>query len=163
VQLQAQVHDENFQPVNAASVVATVFSPDGASHELPLQLSVEEDGVFRGDWEAPAPGVYRVEVVARLGEKEIGKGASYFQRADGALEYFSGEQNVPFLTRLAEQTGGKYYPLEKASAVPEQLNYSPAGISTPEVRDLWDMPAWLFLLLILKGTEWVLRKRWRSI
>jgi uncharacterized membrane protein len=163
VHLQAQVYDENFQPVNGASVVATVFSPDGATHEVPLQLSVEADGVFRGDWEAASPGVYRLEVDARVGDKEIGKGGSYFQRADGALEYFSAEQNVSLLTRLAEQTGGKYYPLEKAKALPEQLTYSPAGISVPEVRDLWDMPVWLFLLLILKGTEWVFRKKWRSI
>ena len=163
VRLQAKVYDENFQPVNGASVMATVFSPDGSSREMPLQLSVEEDGVFHGDWEAPSPGVYRVEVAARTGAKEIGKGSSYFQRADGVLESFSAEQNVPMLTRLAEQTGGKYYPIEKADSLPEQLTYSPAGISAPEVLDLWDMPAWLFLLLILKGTEWVLRKKWRSI
>jgi len=163
VRLQAQVDDENFQAVNGASVSATVFSPDGSSQEIPLQLSVEEDGVFRAEVEAPSPGVYRVEVTARAGEKEIGKGGSYFQRADGGLESFSAEQNVPFLKRLAEQTGGKYYPLDQAGSLPEQLTYSPAGISAPEVRDLWDMPAWLLLLLILKGTEWAFRKQWRTV
>ena len=163
VRIQAEIYDEKFQPVNAASTIATISLPDGSIEELPLQLSVEEDGVFRGEWEAAAPGVYRVDVVARAGEKEIGRNSSYFQRADGSLEYFSAEQNVSLLTRLAEDTGGKYYPLEQAGRLPEQLTYSPAGITVPEVRDLWDMPFWLLLLFVLKGTEWILRKRWRSI
>ncbi|MBI3895918.1 MAG: hypothetical protein HY313_08290 [Acidobacteria bacterium] len=163
VNLIAQVHDENFEPVNNASVAATVHFPDGTTQELPLQPSATEDGVFRGALEAKPSGVYRVEVLARLGDREIGKDASYFQRADGLLEFFSAEQNVSLLTRLAEQTGGRYYPLEKADALPEQLSYSPAGVTVPEVRDLWDMPAWFLLLFLLKGTEWVLRKRWRTI
>jgi uncharacterized membrane protein len=163
VRLQAQVTDETFQPVNGATVTATVSSPDGSKQDIPMQLSVEEDGIFRAEVDAPSAGVYRVEVSARNGEKEVGRSSAYFQRADGGLEYFSAEQNVPFLTRLAEQTGGKYYPIEKADALPEQLTYSPAGISVPEVRDLWDMPVWLFLLFGIKGTEWIMRKRWRSI
>ena len=163
VDLVAQVHDENSEPVNGAAVVATIFPPDGTTQELPLQPSTAEDGIFRGTWEAKPAGVYRVEVAARLGDREIGKSASYFQRADGLLEFFSPEQNVPLLTRLAEQTGGRYYPLEKTGALPEQLTYSPAGVTVPEVRDLWDMPAWFLLLFLLKGTEWVLRKRWRTI
>ena len=163
VRIQAAIYDEKFQPVNAASTIATISLPDGSTVELPLQLSVEEDGVFRGEWEASAPGVYRVDVVARAGEKEIGRNSSYFQRADGSLEFFSAEQNVSLLTRLAEETGGGYYPLAEAGRLPEQLTYSPAGITVPEVRDLWDMPFWILLLFLLKGTEWILRKRWRSI
>ena len=130
-----------------------------------LNTGARDDNVcgLHSEWEAQAPGVYRVEAVARLGDKEIGRSSSYFQRADGSLESFSAEQDVALLTRLAEQTGGAYYPIERAEALPEQLTYSPAGISVPEVRDLWDMPAWLVLLFLLKGTEWVLRKRWRTI
>ncbi|MBI4465549.1 MAG: hypothetical protein HY647_12665 [Acidobacteria bacterium] len=163
VRLVAQVYDEEYQPVNGATAVATIHSPDGKTHELPLQLSPEGEGLFRGGWQAVGPGVYQVEVVARLGEKELGKSSSYFQRADGLLEYFSAEQNVSLLTRFADQTGGRYYPIEKAGALPEQLTYSPAGVSVPEVRELWDMPFWLLLIFLLKGTEWVLRKRWRTI
>ncbi|MBI2816441.1 MAG: hypothetical protein HYX72_05850 [Acidobacteria bacterium] len=163
VRFQAQVYDENYQPVNGAAVVATLHAPDGSSQSIPMDLSVELDGVFRGAYDAVSPGVYRLEVTARLGDKEIGKGGSYFQRADGGLEAFSAEQNKPFLTRLAEQTGGKYYPISRADLLPEQLTYSPAGISAPEIRDLWDMPVWLLALLILKGTEWALRKKWHTV
>ena len=76
-----------------------------------------EAGVFRAAWEAKPEGVYRVEVAARLGDREIGKGAAYFQRANGRQEFFSSEQNVSLLTRLAEQSGGKYFPLKESDSL----------------------------------------------
>ncbi|MBI3934817.1 MAG: hypothetical protein HY316_08990 [Acidobacteria bacterium] len=163
VRLTAHVYDEDFQPVNAASAVATIHSPDGTTQEVPLQHAVDQDGVFWAEVNAAPVGVYRVDLNAQNAGKPIGTGSSYFQRADGILEHFSPEQNVQLLTRMAEQTGGRYYPLEEASALPEQLTYSPAGVSVPEIRDLWDMPVWLLLLLLLKGGEWVLRKRWKTV
>jgi hypothetical protein len=163
VRLMAHVYDEAFEPVNAANSVATIHNPDGSTQELRMQHSPEEDGVFWGEFLAPSTGVYRVDLNATLGEKQIGTSTAYFQRVDGVLEHFSPEQNVGLLTRMAEQTGGKYYPLDEASALPEQLTYSPAGVSIPEVRDLWDMPFWLLLILGLKGAEWALRKRWKTV
>jgi len=163
VRLTAHVYDEDFQPVNAAAAIATIHSPDGSTLEVPLQHSVEQDGVFWGEVNASPVGVYRVELKADNAGKPVGTGSAFFQRADGVLEHFSPEQNVQLLTRMAEQTGGKYYPLEEASALPEQLTYSPAGVSVPEIRDLWDMPVWLLLILLLKGGEWVMRKRWKTV
>jgi hypothetical protein len=163
VRLTAQVYDENFQPVNAAHAVATVHSPDGSTVEVPMQHSVDQDGVFWGEVSASPVGVYRVDMKAENAGTLIGNSSAYFQRADGILEHFSPEQNVQLLTRMAERTGGRYYPLEDASAMPEQLTYSPAGVSVPEIRDLWDMPVWLLLILVLKGGEWAMRKRWKTV
>jgi len=128
-----------------------------------LQHSIEEEGVFWGEWDAGPTGVYKVDLDAQFGGKSIGTATSYFQRTDGVLEYFSAEQNVALLKRLADQTGGRYYPLSEAASLPEQLTYSPAGVSVPDVRDLWDMPFWLLLLLLLRGGEWVLRKRLKTV
>jgi hypothetical protein len=163
VRLTAQVYDEEFQPVNAATATATIHGPDGSTYEVPLPPALEEDGAYRVEWDAEAPGVYRVELVARRGDQELGRANAFFQRADGGVEFFSAEQNSTLLRRLAEQTGGRYYPIDQADALPEQLTYSPAGVTVPEVRDLWDLPALFLLLFVLKGTEWALRKKWRTI
>jgi hypothetical protein len=163
VRLTAHVYDEDFEPINAATAVATIQFPDGSTRDLPMQHAVDEDGVFWGETDAAPVGVYRVDLKAENNGKPAGTASAYFQRADGVLEHFSPEQNVQLLTRMAEQTGGRYYPLEKASALPEQLTYSPAGVSVPEIRDLWDMPLWLLLILLLKGGEWVMRKRWKTV
>jgi hypothetical protein len=163
IRLMAHVYDEAFEPVNAANAVATIHFPDGSTQELRMQHSLEEDGVFWGEFSAPPTGIYRVDLNATLSDKPIGSSSAYFQSADGILEHFSPQQNIGLLTRLAEQTGGRYYPLDEASALPEQLTYSPAGVSIPEVRDLWDMPIWLLLILGLKGGEWAMRKRWKTV
>jgi hypothetical protein len=163
VRLTAHVYDESFEPVNAATAVATVHLPDGSNQEIEMHHSASEDGVFEADATVAPAGVYKVDLDAKVAGKSVGTGSTYFQRGDGILEHFSPEQNVALLSRLAEQTGGKYYPLDQASSLPEQLTYSPAGVSIPEVRDLWDMPVWLVLLLLLKGGEWVLRKRLKTV
>jgi uncharacterized membrane protein len=163
VRITAQVYDENFEPMNAANATATVHSPDGSTVEVPMQHSVDQDGIFWGEVTASPVGVYRVDLKAENAGQAIGASSAYFQRVDGVLEHFSPEQNVQLLTRMAERTGGRYYPLEDAAALPEQLTYSPAGVSVPEIRDLWDMPIWLLLIFLLKGAEWAMRKRWKTV
>jgi hypothetical protein len=163
VRLIGHVYDEQFEPVNAAVAVAKIQMPDGTSQDVQMTHAVDEEGVFYGEFRADPAGIYKVDMSAKLADKVIGTDSSYFQRADGIVEHYSPELNVPFLTRMAEQTGGKYYPLAEAGKLPEQLTYSPAGVTVPEVRDLWDMPLLLLLIFMLKGAEWVMRKRWRTV
>jgi hypothetical protein len=163
VRLVGHVYDEEFEPVNAAEAVATVHMPDGSTQDVPMAHAVDEDGVFYGEFKADPNGIYNVQMTAKLADKQIGASTAYFQRADGVVEHYSPELNSQFLSRMAEQTGGKYYPLSEAGKLPEQLTYSPAGVSVPEVRDLWDMPIWLLLIFLFKGAEWIMRKRWRTV
>ena len=45
----------------------------------------------------------------------------------------------------------------------KDINYSEAGITVRETRDLWDMPAIFLLLLMLRSGEWLLRRKWGVI
>ena len=56
--LTARVYDENFEPVNAASAVATIHAPDGSNQEIQLRHSAEEEGVFEGEVTSQPTGVY---------------------------------------------------------------------------------------------------------
>jgi hypothetical protein len=64
------------------------------------------------------------------------------------------------LEKLAEQTGGKYYRSADADKLLSEISYSEAGITTRETRDLWDMPIVFFAAILLRGSEWLLRRRW---
>jgi len=64
---------------------------------------------------------------------------------------------------LSEETGGRYYTPERANKLEQEIEYSEAGITSREMKDLWDMPAVLLLLLGLRGTEWMLRRRWGTV
>jgi len=41
----------------------------------------------------------------------------------------------------------------------EEISYSEAGITARETKDLWDMPVIFLLALMLRASEWVLRRK----
>ena len=83
-----------------------------------------------------------------------------FRREDGVAENFRSAQNRELLEKLAEQTGGRYFPAAEGRKLAENISYSEAGITTRETKDLWDMPMVFVLALVLRGSEWLLRRRW---
>ena len=163
VPLRVQARDAAFSPLGDGSVEVQVVAPDGTVSEVPLRAVPQEPGAFEGDWYSPGPGSYLAETVVRQGGQEIGRDRFTFRREDGVAEDFRTEQNRELLETLAEETGGRYYRLEDLSRLGKEIIYSQAGISTREHRELWNMPAILLLLLILRGTEWVLRRKWGVI
>jgi hypothetical protein len=83
-----------------------------------------------------------------------------FRREDGVAENFHTSQNRELLEKLSEETGGRYYQPSETSKLANEISYSEAGITTRETRDLWDMPALFLLVLAIRATEWLLRRRW---
>ena len=65
---------------------------------------------------------------------------------------------APLLQRIAQETGGRFYPSDNVAALLEDVKYTGRGVTTIEERDLWDMPALLILLLGLVLGEWTYRR-----
>jgi hypothetical protein len=98
--------------------------------------------------------------VARRDEEEIGRDVLAFRREDGVAENFGVTQDRELLEKLAQQTGGRYYTASGAAKLGAEISYSEAGITTRETKDIWNMPAVFLLALLLRGSEWVLRRKW---
>ncbi len=158
--LRAEVHDKAYRPAPDARVEARILNPAGESATIELRPKNDEAGVYTAEWNAAATGGYLAEIVARRGDEELGRDIVTVRREDGVAENFRTEQNRALLERLAEQTGGRYYRPEEASKLSQEIEYSEAGIAVRESRDLWNVPAMLFLALVLRSAEWVLRRRW---
>jgi len=160
VPLRVDVRDKSFRPVANATVEAHIVGPGGTAANISLVPAPLEDGVYAADWSADKPGSYMAEVVARQGTQEAGRDVLVFRREDGVAENFHLAQNRELLEKLAEQTGGHYYPASRASRLSEDISYSEAGITTRETKDLWDMPVVFLAALLLRGSEWLLRRKW---
>ena len=160
VPLRVEVRDKSFQPVSAATVEAHIAGPEGTAGSISLAPAPLEEGVYTADWNADRPGSYMAEIVARQGQQEIGSDILVFRRENGVAENFHVTQNRELLEKLAEQTGGHYYPADRASRLSEDISYSEAGITTRETKDLWDMPAVFLAALLLRASEWLLRRKW---
>ena len=163
VTLRAEVRDKAFEPVPNAVVEAHIVGPDGAATSIEMTPQPLEEGVYTTEWNAEKAGSYVAEIVAGRDKEELGRDVVVFRREDGVAENFRTAQNRELLEKLAEQTGGRYYTAANAARLPEEISYSEAGITTRETKDLWDMPVVFLLALLLRGSEWVLRRRWGAV
>jgi uncharacterized membrane protein len=160
VPLRAEVRDKNYIPVSDASVEANIMGPNGLSEKIELQPDPTTVGLYTADWGAVPQGSYVVETVARRGDEEAGRDIVTFRREDGVAENFSTHQNRELLEKLAQQTGGKYWRPTEVNKLAEEISYSESGISIRETRDLWNAPFFFILALLLRGSEWLLRRKW---
>jgi len=160
VHLRAEVRGKDFKPKGDATVQAHVVGPGGLTETFELKPVPLEQGVYAADWTAEKTGTYVAEITAKTDKEEVGRDVVTFRREDGVAENFRSTQNRELLEKLAEQTGGRYYTPAEARKLPSSISYSEAGITTRETKDLWDMPMVFLVALMLRGSEWLLRRRW---
>ena len=161
VKLRAEIRDKAFDPTSEAAVEYSVIDGRGLEqHKLPMTPVVGEPGVYEATYETPRPGLYRFTATASIDGEELGTGRFAVRREDGIIENFRVQQNRPLLERIAAATGGRYFALADVGGLPEAVSFSEAGIVERQVLDLWNMPAFFLLLLLLKCGEWLVRLFW---
>jgi uncharacterized membrane protein len=160
VRIVADLRDKKFNPATDARAVARVVKPSGATAEVPLRFTArDEANVYVGEFRAEELGRHRIELTAS--GASIGEAAaqSEFLVAELNREFYDASLNEELLKRIAAETGGKYYTLEEAGALVDDLTYRQTDNSRPVTKDLWDMPVNFLLLVGLLVGEWFLRKR----
>ena len=160
VQLKAEVRGRDYLPAPEARVEAHISGPQGFASVVDFSPGPSSAGVFQADWTAEQTGLYEAEVVAKRGQEEVGRDRVIFQRTDGVAENFHTEQNRQLLEKLATETGGRYWRPQELSRLSSEIPYSAAGITLRETKDLWNMPAVFLLMLGLRSSEWLLRRKW---
>jgi len=160
VPIRVEVRDKQYKPVTNAKVQARFLQPDGTSATMELPPVPLEEGIYGGEWTAEQAGSYVVEILAGQETEQVGHDVLTFRREDGVAENFHTSQNKELLTKLSEQTGGRYYKPDQASKLTNEISYSEAGITTRETRDLWDMPVIFLLAMAIRASEWLLRRKW---
>lgn len=160
VPLRAVVRDKTYQPVAGATVEATITRPDGGSDVVTMKPDPLESGTYTGEYSAEKPGAYVAEIAGRQAQNDLGRDTITFRREDGVAENFGAAQNKDLLEKLAEDTNGNYYTPSKAGRLPEEIAVSEAGISAHDNLDIWDMPILFLLVILIRGGEWLLRRKW---
>ena len=158
VRVTATVLDSTYLEVNDASVLATITSPTGDQEQVVMPWTVEEDGVYAIDVLPTFEGDWTIDVSAAGGEVILGTGALQLSAGPSDAEFFDAGRRTPVLRRLAQETGGRFYTPDNVSSLPEDLQFTGAGVTLTEERDLWDMPILFILLLGLVGAEWSYRR-----
>ena len=158
ITLTAEVTDSGYIHLNGAEVTATVTTPSGAIHEVPLEWTVSQDGEYRGTFSATEDGRHEVYVGARRAGSEFGSGVTHFEVGDVAAEFYGAEMQTDVLEQVAQETGGHFYTPETVATLPEDVSFTESGTSVFEERDLWDMPIVFLVLIACLGAEWTFRR-----
>jgi uncharacterized membrane protein len=166
VTLTADVRDQQYNPAPDAKVEAHLLGPSGVTASVELSPVADSPGQFQAAWSAPKTGSYLTEVTAQRADpstgtlKELGRDVLTFQRMDGVAENFHTEQNRELLERLATQTGGQYWKPADLGKLASRIPFSEAGVTMRETRDLWNLPLIFLILVLLRFSEWWLRRKW---
>ena len=166
VKIEARVLDEAFVPWQAAQIEMSLELGDGTRRSHTLNAVAGREGWFAGrvPFDRPGPAVVRVPLAgsgaidsADAREESLVKHV-LVQQPD--IELRSLRLRADRLAELAERTGGRYTPLEKAGELPnwieaaEQVKVT-RGSDTP----LWDRGSVLIVVASLLVVEWALRRR----
>lgn len=159
ISVRAEVSDSAFLRANGATVGGSITTASGVTQDVALEWAVERDGEYRTTYVPVGNGVHEVRLRAAVGGDTVRAEPAYVRVAPPTAEYFGAEMRPALLRQVAEETGGRYYPAERALEVAADLQYSASGATVVERKELWDMPALLLSLLSALGAEWALRRR----
>jgi uncharacterized membrane protein len=163
VELQAELRNEEFEPINDARVELLVAPERDPAFVQVMQPSGKNDGRYVATIEAPSTGLYRIDMTAQTpnaGDEAALTATTHVRREDGVLENFATQQHRAVLERIADVTGGRYWTLDQLDGLAAAIPYSKAGIVERQTLDLWNLPIVFIVLLLLKLSEWLLRLRW---
>jgi hypothetical protein len=166
IAFQGQIFDESYRPMDRAQV--KVFArrkdaQDGAEVAGDLFASGRRDGNYRGELPALAAGEYEYRAEVYLGDQPIGEDQGRFVVEEYTLEFERVELNEPLLREIARASGGQYFPLAEAGALPAALPLLSREVSGRKELELWNHPAVLIALILLLATEWTIRKKNRLL
>ncbi|MYB95277.1 hypothetical protein F4054_13870 [Candidatus Poribacteria bacterium] len=159
VVIEVTATDQQFQLTNNAKIRAIVVDEAGKRKELKLEQVLGEDGRYTARFIPNQYGEYTVTATGTLAGESLGEQQTLFEVKASYAEFSNAELNVPLLKTLAEVSGGKYYAMEEAAQLVNQIPLVESATSKITDVDIWDIPLIFGAVIALLGFEWFLRKR----
>ena len=151
--------DDDFALTNDAKLRAIVVGEDGVRKELNLEQELGKDGQYSARFIPSRYGEYTITATGTLDGETLGKQQALLEVKQSYAEFSDAALNVNLLTNLAEMSGGKYYPIEEAEQLVNQISLVESATSEITDVDIWDLPLIFGLIIMFLGMEWLLRKR----
>ena len=159
VVIEVTATDPEFQLTNNAKIRAVVLDASGKRRELKLEQVLGKDGLYTARFIPNRYGEYTVTATGTLNGENLGEQQTLFEVKTSSAEFSNSELNVALLKTLAEGSGGKYYTMEEAPQLVNQIPLVESATSKITDVDIWDMPFIFGAVIALLGFEWFLRKR----
>ncbi len=159
IQLQARFRNPSSAPTAADGVIVQLQGRAGPPKQVALQRRLGHRGMFTTSVEQLPAGEYEAQIVRpdRAGAGDVAR----FAVRQPPRELARVVVNRTELREVAELTGGKFYTIDDAAQLSEQL--PPPREQTIQERPpqkLWNSHFVVALLVVLLSSEWLLRRRY---
>ena len=158
--LYAHVLDDRFEPVTQSGFDVTITAVDDSGagpQRVTLRPDVKNPGMYEGYFSPPRPGCYRME--ANPGDRSLSN-TTEFLVTDIKPEMANTDMQIERLQRIADLSGGKCLNILELQKLPSLLNREPDRTTVRTEVPLWNNALVAFLLVILMGAEWIVRRRY---
>jgi hypothetical protein len=120
------------------------------------------NGNYRLDLPRLSEGLYSYNAVARKGEREIESRSGEFLVSNSSSELTNTIRDDGLLRAVAQNSGGSFFTYQNADALWDSLRSANVLETQTEVIENYSFPVrsvyWFMLVLLLLGSEWLLRK-----
>ena len=158
--LYAHVLDDSFEPITQSGfeVNVSLLDDSGAEpHRVTLRPDAATPGLYEGYFSPPRPGRYRME--ANEGDSSLSN-TTEFQVADIKREMANTDMQIEGLQRIADLSGGECLSIPQLQELPSLLNREPHTTTVVTERPLLDNGLVIFLVVVVLGFEWIVRRRY---
>lgn len=160
VPVRALLKDSSGLPAEATLVQAVAVRDGQAVSSVSLVADPVFPGLFRGQWDALPPGTYAIRLQATgFPAEALALETSVQVVAPPTPESIDVTRDEAMLRQIAESTGGRYVPEQRAAEMWDLIELERTGRVVETVRDLWQSGWWLAVVMGLLAAEWWLRKK----
>ncbi|RCS46430.1 hypothetical protein DTL42_15850 [Bremerella cremea] len=163
VEIAVEVNDENFRPLDNASVTIEVTTPSGETLTLTAEPKDAISGQYAASYVPRTSGAYRAKVIARNPDgSEIKQTETGWVSEPAGDEFFTLKPNREFLETIARESGGEMISLSGLDAFVRTLANRDIPVVEPKIHSVWHTWAVFLLAVGLLVLEWGLR-RWKGL
>ena len=164
IQISAALRDSTFKPLTDPEVTGTIDISGEAKSSIVLRAVPNQPGQYQTSMIANKTGRHIVSVNLKSQSAEAPKIESTFSVTLPLAETEKTWLDKPLLVEMANASGGKYFGLHELAELPAAIpNKQQTLVTQGKPIPLWDTGNMLVLLVVLLGTEWALRKRWKLL
>lgn len=160
----AEIFNEKMQPVTGVPVRLVIARIEEDGSEVPLEIvSMTREGSdntrFKKTLSPLPPGDYRISGEADVQGRTIRSQPVQIAVSEVSVEFHNVRQDRDHLERIARRSRGEYVTAVEVSDLADRLRLEPRMVETTYELSFRTSTFIFVAILLLLGTEWMIRKR----
>jgi|TARA_R100000388_G_scaffold95028_1_gene85844 hypothetical protein len=158
--LNGSLQNERGDPEGDGIIEVELETEAGESRTFNMENS--GNGNYRLDLPRLSEGLYKYDAVARKGEREIESQSGEFLISNSSSELTNTIRDDELLGAIARNSGGRFFTYQDVSTFWDSLRTANVLETQTQTIENYSFPVrsvyWFVIVLLLLGSEWLLRK-----